>query len=90
MKYERNNSDENIHFAEMFVVGHFKARQILFIEHKFYTTAVDPKCFTLKITEFKRERKRQKQKTKPVLKTIVKPTSKCICMIALNEVTVMG
>jgi len=28
-----------------------KARQ-----GKFYTTVVDPKCFTLKITEFKRER----------------------------------
>ncbi len=29
-----------------FVFRQGKARQILFIEHKFYTTVVDPKCFT--------------------------------------------
>ncbi len=42
----------------------------LFIEHKFYTTVVDPKCFTIKITEFKRERKGRQQKIKQVSKTI--------------------
>ncbi len=57
-------------YGKCFLIVIGKARQILFIEHKFYTTVVDPKCFTLKITEFKRERKRRQHKIKQVSKTI--------------------
>ncbi len=50
------------------LIQRLQARQIVFIEHKFNITLLDPKCFTIKITEFKKDRKGRQQKVKPVFK----------------------